>query len=76
MICALCKYTFIHSFIQCDQIFKFIALLKLCCETIFYKIIFERAFKMMNNGVYFIVIVLLVAKLIKILIYANSKCNS
>ena len=31
---------------------------------------------MMKNGVYFIVIVLLVAKLIKILIYANSKCNS
>ena len=33
--------------------------------------LFERAFKMMKNGVYFIVIALLVAKLFKILIYAN-----
>ena len=34
-------------------------------------ILFERVFKLMKNGVYFIVIALLVAKLFKILIYAN-----
>ena len=33
--------------------------------------LFERAFEMMKNSVYFIVIALLVAELIKILIYAN-----
>ena len=33
--------------------------------------LFERAFKMMKNGVYFIVIALLVAELFEILIYAN-----
>ena len=33
--------------------------------------LFERAFKVMKNGVYFIVIALLVAELFKILIYAN-----
>ena len=33
--------------------------------------LFERAFKMMKNGVYFIVIAPLVAELFKILIYAN-----
>ena len=33
--------------------------------------LFERAFKMMKNGVSFIVIALLVAELFKILIYAN-----
>ena len=32
---------------------------------------FERSFKIMKNGVYFIVIALLVAELFKILIYAN-----
>ena len=40
-------------------------------EAKFFIILFERAFKMMKNGVYFIVIALLVAKLFKILIYAN-----
>ena len=34
-------------------------------------ILFERAFKIMNNGVYFIVIALLVAELFTILVYAN-----
>jgi len=34
-------------------------------------ILFIRAFKMMKNGVYFIVIPLLVAELFKILIYAH-----
>ena len=34
--------------------------------------LFERAFKMMKNGVYFIVIALLVVKLCKILIYGNE----
>ena len=33
--------------------------------------VFERAFKLMKNNVYFIVIALLVAELLKILIYAN-----
>ena len=33
--------------------------------------LFERAFKMIKKGVYFIVITLLVAELLKILIYAN-----
>ena len=37
----------------------------------FFISLFERAFKMMKNGIYFIVIALLVAKLFKILIYAN-----
>ena len=32
----------------------------------------ERAFKMMKNGVYFIVIALLVAELFKILVYENK----
>ena len=34
-------------------------------------ILFGRALQMMKNGIYFIVIVLLVAELFKILIYAN-----
>ena len=38
---------------------------------IFFIFLFERAFKMMENGVYFIVITLLVAELYYILIYAN-----
>ena len=33
--------------------------------------LFERAFKMMKNGVYFIVIALLVEEVYEILIYAN-----
>ena len=33
--------------------------------------LFERAFKMMKNDVYFIVIALLVTELFNILIYAN-----
>lgn len=33
--------------------------------------VFERAFKLLKNNVYFIVIALLVAELLKILIYAN-----
>ena len=37
----------------------------------FFVSLFQRAFKMMKNGVYFIVIALLVAELFKILIYAN-----
>ena len=40
-------------------------------DTEFFIILFERAFKMMKIGVYFIVIALLVAELFKILIYAN-----
>ena len=41
------------------------------CDTKFFISLFERAFKMMKNGVYFIRIALLVAELLKILIYAN-----
>ena len=33
--------------------------------------LFKRAFKMMKNGVYFIMIALLVVELFEILIYAN-----
>ena len=42
-----------------------------CLWSKIFIIFFERAFKMMKNGVYFIVIALLVAELFKILIYAN-----
>ena len=38
---------------------------------IFFIILFESAFKMIKNGVYFIVIALLVAELFKILIHTN-----
>ena len=38
----------------------------------FFIILFERAFKMMKNGLYFIVIALLVADLFQVLIYANQ----
>ena len=34
--------------------------------------LFERPFKVMKNGVYFIVIALLVVELFEILIYANE----
>ena len=45
--------------------------LKVPMTRIFFIILFERAFKMVKNGVYFTVIALLVAELLKILIYAN-----
>ena len=45
--------------------------LKVSIKRKFFISLFERAFKMMKNGVYFIVIALLVAELFKILIYAN-----
>ena len=35
--------------------------------------LFERAFKVMKDGVYFIVTVLLLAELFEILIYANGR---
>ena len=38
---------------------------------IFFIILFDRAFKMMKNSVYFIAIALLIAELFTILIYAN-----
>ena len=37
----------------------------------FFIILFERAFKVMENAIHFSVIALLVAELFKILIYAN-----
>ena len=37
----------------------------------FFIFLFERAFKVIKNVIYFIVIALLVAELFKILIYAN-----
>ena len=40
-------------------------------DTKFPIILLERAFKIKKNGVYFIVIALLVAELFKILFYAN-----
>ena len=42
-----------------------------CIDTKFFITLFKRAFKMMKNGVYFMVIALLVSELFKILIYAN-----
>ena len=45
--------------------------LKSAFEAKFIISLFERAFKMTKNGVYFILIALLVAALFKILIYAN-----
>ena len=47
------------------------AVFKVLMTRIFFISLFERAFKMMKNGVYFIVIALLVAELFKILVYAN-----
>ena len=44
---------------------------KVAMTGIFFIILFKRAFKMMENGVYFIVIALLVAELFWILIYTN-----
>ena len=40
--------------------------------TKFFISLFEKAFKIMKNGIYFIVIALLVAEFCKILIYANQ----
>ena len=40
-------------------------------ETKFFMTLFERAFKITKNEVYFIVIALLVAELYKILLYPN-----
>ena len=40
-------------------------------DTKFFISSFERAFRMMKNGVYFIALALLVAELLKILVYAN-----
>ena len=40
-------------------------------DTKFFISLFERVFKMMKNGVYFIVIALLAVELFKILVYAN-----
>ena len=50
---------------------KYIKVIKSAYDTKFFISLFERAFKMMKNGVYFIVIALLVAELFKILVYAN-----
>ena len=46
-------------------------LYKVYTTGIFFIRLFKRAFKMLKNGVYFIVIALLVAELCKILIYGN-----
>ena len=40
-------------------------------DTKFFISLFERTFKVMKNGVYFIVIALLVVELFEILFYAN-----
>ena len=55
------------QFFKCFLIFSF----KVHMTRNFFISFFERAFKMMKNGVYFIVIALLVAELFKILVYAN-----
>ena len=50
---------------------KKLANIKVYVTQFFFISLFERAFKMTKNGVYFIVIALLLADLFKILIYAN-----
>ena len=45
-------------------------------DTIFFVSLLGRAFKMMNNGIYFIAIAFLVAKLFKIVIYASSRTSA
>ena len=45
--------------------------LKVPMKRNFFIILVEGTFKMIKNGVYFIVLALLVAELFKILIYAN-----
>ena len=40
-------------------------------DTKFFISLIKRAFKMTNNGIYFMVIALVVVKLFKILVYAN-----
>ena len=50
---------------------QMLCLFKVYMTQFFFISLFERAFKMMKNGLYFIVIALLVAELFKILIYAN-----
>ena len=52
---------------------KKIANIKVYMTQIFFLSLFKRAFKMMKNGVYFIVVDLLVAELFKILINANQR---
>ena len=54
------------------DILKHVCILKVPMTRIFFIILFARAFKMMKNGFYFILIPLLVAELFKILIYANK----
>ena len=58
-----------HIMVRCDSLFSFY--LKVHMTRNFFISLFERAFKVMKNGVYFIVIALLVAELFKILVYAN-----
>ena len=59
--------------LQCGSASMKIWLSQTSCayDTKFFISLFERAFKMMKNGVYLIVIALLVAELFKILVYAN-----
>ena len=63
------KREFSHSLSTRDFLIE--GLLKVHMKRIFFISLFERAFKMMKNGVHFIRIALLVAELFKILIYAN-----
>ena len=43
----------------------------MCMTQNFFINLLERAFRAMKNGVYFIVIAVLVAELFKIMVYAN-----
>ena len=45
--------------------------MKVYMTQIFFISLFERAFKVTKNGIYFFVIALLVAELFKVLIYTN-----
>ena len=60
--CQMLALPEINTLLACSQ---------MLAKTILYPFLFERAFKMMKNGVYFIVIALLVAELFTILVYAN-----
>ena len=75
LVCDTCHKCFCNlpfSFIERGMIRqKNRSLFKVPMKRIFFIILFERAFKMIKNGVYFIVIALLVAELFKILMYGN-----
>ena len=74
-----CKFWGFHNtipelLIRKNQVCIWMITLKVPMARNFFIILFERAFKMMKNGVYFTLIALLIAELFKILIYGNCIC--